>query len=287
MVTQNSTLRVLGYSADFSQSGQTAPLTIIFPPSFTLTATTAGGGTITLNPPGGTYLSNAVVGITGVTNAGWGFLQWTGDATGTNRSNSVVMNGNRAVQALFGTAVGTTVAGGGSVWRNPAGVVYPYGTTIQLSAVPQAGNQFAVWGNAASGNLNPLGFVVTNANPTVSSLFVPLNAGQVALAVIPVGHGTCDDQPAGQCLHPGRECDGNRDGEHQPVVLGLERGCWRDAESVVGDDGPEPGHLRELQQELQSRLAADGVGLSVEPDGRGGHRVSVRTVPQTCQCGRR
>ena len=220
VVTQNTTIRTLGYSADFSQSGQSDPLVLIFPPIYTLTATTAGGGTIALNPPGGTYLSNSVVGITGVTNAGWGFLQWTGDATGTNRSNSAVMNGNRAVQALFGTALGTTAAGGGSVLRNPTGVVYPYGTTIQLSAVPQAGNQFAVWGNAAGGNLNPLGFVVTNANPTVSSLFVPLSGGQVALTVIPVGHGTVAINPQANAYTPGANVTVTATAETNQTFLG-------------------------------------------------------------------
>jgi hypothetical protein len=46
-----------------------------------------------------------------------------------------------------------------------------------------------LWGNAASGNLNPLSFVITNPNPTVSSLFGSLGASQVALAVVPIGHG--------------------------------------------------------------------------------------------------
>src|SRR5207247_2272449 len=130
-----------------------------------------------------------VVTLTATPAGGWVFLQWLGDTAGTNPTNSVVMTRNKSVQALFGTTLSTTAAGGGSVVLNPPGGLYPYGTTIQVSAIPQPGKFFGIWGNAASGNVNPLSFVLTNANPTVSSLFASLNSGQVALAVVPVGHG--------------------------------------------------------------------------------------------------
>ena len=78
---------------------------------------------------------------------------------------------------------------------NPPGALYPYGTTVQLSAVPQPGKFFGLWGNAASGNVNPLSFVVTNANPMVSSLFASLASNQVALAVVPIGHGQVSLSP--------------------------------------------------------------------------------------------
>ena len=60
---------------------------------------------------------------------------------------------------------------------------------VQLYAVPQSGTYFALWGNAGSGSSNPLNFVLTNANPTVSSLFASLGAGEFALTVIPNGFG--------------------------------------------------------------------------------------------------
>ena len=195
LVTNTSIIRALGYNSAFTQSGQAGPLTVLILPNYTLTATTPGGGTITLSPTNGVYISNSVVTTTAKPAAGWTFLQWAGDASGTNANNTVLMTRNKSIQAIFGTSLNTTASGGGSVLLNPTGGFYPYGTTVQLSALPQAGNFFAVWGNAASGNLNPLSFVLTNANPTVSSLFAGLGSGQVALTVIPVGHGQVSINP--------------------------------------------------------------------------------------------
>jgi hypothetical protein len=204
VVTQSSILRVLAYSPDFVQSGQSDPLALLILPNYTLTAITAGGGTLALNSTNGAYISNSVATVTATPAAGWKFLQWLGDAGGTNPVTSVPMGRNKSVQAVFGTTFSATAAGGGSVVLNPSGGVYPYGTTIQLSAVPQAGNFFVFWGNAASGNLNPLSFVLTNASPSVSSLFSSLSGGQVALAVVPTGHGQVSLNPRANAYSVGQ-----------------------------------------------------------------------------------
>ncbi len=221
VVTQSCTLRVLAYSTDFSQAGLSDPLTLNFPPVYTLSATTAGGGTIALSPAGGAYLSNTVVGISATASNGWGFLQWTGDAGGTNRTNSVLMNGNRSVQALFGTALSTSASGGGSVMRNPSGLIFPFGTHIELTAVPQAGNYFAIWGSAAgASSISPLDFVITNANPMVSSLFVALPGGQAALTVIPVGHGQVMINPQANAYSLGQMVTVTATADTNQVFLG-------------------------------------------------------------------
>src|SRR5439155_18670858 len=96
---------------------------------------------------------------------------------------------NRFVQARFGTALTTTVAGNGAVTLIPPGGFYPFGKVVQLYGIPQPGNYFALWGNAGSGSSNPLNFTLTNANPTISALFASLSAGEFALTIIPNGFG--------------------------------------------------------------------------------------------------
>src|SRR5207245_1135840 len=64
-----------------------------------------------------------------------------------------------------------------------------------LTGVPQTGSYFGSWGNAASGNSNPLYFFVTNANPTVSSIFGPTPSGQAALTVLITGQGVVNVNP--------------------------------------------------------------------------------------------
>jgi hypothetical protein len=78
---------------------------------------------------------------------------------------------------------------------NPLGGIYPYGTTIQASAIPAPGNVFVIWGNAANSSTNPLTYLVTNANTSISSLFTPVGSGQVSLAVVPVGRGHISVSP--------------------------------------------------------------------------------------------
>jgi hypothetical protein len=105
------------------------------------------------------------------------------------------MDGNKSVQAVFGTTVGSTAGGNGSVAFNPPAGTYPYGTILEASAIPGSGSYFVLWGDSASGTTNPLAFSVTNANPTISALFTTLGDGEVALAVVPIGHGTVSINP--------------------------------------------------------------------------------------------
>lgn len=189
VLTKNATLRAVGYSADFFQMGQLDPVSIIILPTYSLIVSNAGGGTVALNPTTGPYASNTVVTLTATPTAGWAFLQWQGDASGTNNPLGVTMNRKKYVRAIFGTSLSNTVAGSGSVTMSPPGGVYPFGTIVRFSAIPQLGNYFALWGNAAGGNTNPLYFAVTSANQSVSSLFAPLGGSQVALTVVPAGNG--------------------------------------------------------------------------------------------------
>jgi hypothetical protein len=199
IVTNSSLLRVITYSADFFQSWEGDPITLSIIPTYSLTATTAGGGNISVNPTNGPYASNSVVNVTATPTNGWTFLGWMGDASSTNTTIGVTMDRNKSVQAFFGTALGTTVAGNGTVTfipsKFPPGSLYPFGTVVQFVAVPQSGNYFALWGNAASGNTNPLSFAMTKASPTISALFASLNAGEFALTVIPNGFGQVTVSP--------------------------------------------------------------------------------------------
>ena len=189
LISQNATLRAIVYRADFFEVGELDPITLSFPPAYSLVISNAGGGVVSAAPAPGPYFSNTVVNLMATPNPGWVFLQWLGDASGSSLATNISMTRPKSVRAVFETTLNATAAGGGAVTFNPSGGIYPYGTPVQVSGVPQAGKYFALWGNAASGNVNPFHFVVTNANPTISSLFSTVGGGQSALTVAPVGHG--------------------------------------------------------------------------------------------------
>jgi hypothetical protein len=72
---------------------------------------------------------------------------------------------------------------------------------IRLTAIPQPGHYFVRWGDAVRGTANPLDWIVREAQPTVSALFAPLPAGEVALVTRVEGNGSIETVPAGH-HHP-------------------------------------------------------------------------------------
>jgi len=131
-----------------------------------------------------------------VADPGFTFMGWSGALDGNNLTNSVIMNGNRSLQALFGTTVGITTAGGGTVSVYPAFPLHPYGSTVEITALPNQQKYFGVWGNAASGSENPLSFTILAATQTVSALFASLPAQRVALTVLSDGGGYVTVNPS-------------------------------------------------------------------------------------------
>jgi hypothetical protein len=204
ILTHNAVLRAIGYRIDFFESGELDPVNIAIVPVYSLSTTTPGGGIIHLSPIGGSYLSNSVVNLTAIPASNWFFLQWSGDASGTNPATSITMNRNKSVSAIFGTTLTATAAGNGSIMLNPPGGIYPYGTVVWLAGIPLPGSYFGLWGNAASGNVNPLRFLVTNANPTISSIFGSVGAGQAALTVVPLGNGQISVSPRANIYNVGQ-----------------------------------------------------------------------------------
>jgi hypothetical protein len=158
----SATIQAIAYDAIFSRSWEADPVQVVVVPTYLLNVSTAGGGSVTATPALNLYTNNSLVGLTATPAAGWSFLGWQGDVAGTNATSNLVVTRDKCVEAVFGTGFSNTIEGGGSLSIKPAGP-YPYGTVVKLTAVPDIGNYFALWGNAASSTNNPLNFTVTNA----------------------------------------------------------------------------------------------------------------------------
>ncbi|MHB8522168.1 MAG: InlB B-repeat-containing protein, partial [Limisphaerales bacterium] len=114
-----------------------------------LVASTDGGGTVTVDPPG-PYLTNTVATVTETNWPGWTFLGWTGDATGTSPALQFTLTNHLQVTAAFGAPVTVTVTHA-TLQRSPDLALYPYGSQVQLSLQPDLGYQFQSW---SDGNTN-------------------------------------------------------------------------------------------------------------------------------------
>lgn len=71
--------------------------------TYSLQVTASTGGTVELDPPGGTYAPDTEVTLTATPDADHVFVEWSGSLTGITNPATLVMTGNRFVQADFAT----------------------------------------------------------------------------------------------------------------------------------------------------------------------------------------
>lgn len=204
LLTNSTELRVVTYDDGYNPIGGGDFGAIVtnfvdFVPSYTLTDATPGGGTVAVDPPVGSHLSNSVVTLTATAAPGWTFAGWNGDANGTNNPLSLTMNGNKTVKAVFVTALFAppTPSTLGSVLTNPPGGIYGFGTNVMLSAVPNDGRYFIRWGNTNYGSNSPLVLAITNANLTNNAVFGTLSTNPInrSLTLLVNGPGSVSKNP--------------------------------------------------------------------------------------------
>ncbi|MBS0661672.1 MAG: hypothetical protein JSR48_00280 [Verrucomicrobia bacterium] len=142
------------------------------PVQYTLTTNAGAGGSVSA---GGTWDAGTVVTVTATPDATHDFAGWSGDVAGLANPVSLTLDRDRTVQANFSAkqfALVTGASAGGSV--TPGGT-FPYGTSVAVSATPDATHRFAGWSGDASG-VSP-GIVVTVLGPmSVQAVFVPKSA---------------------------------------------------------------------------------------------------------------
>jgi uncharacterized repeat protein (TIGR02543 family) len=114
---------------------------------------TAGGS---VSPSGGSYDAGVTVTITATASDGYVFDYWSGSASGTNPTTTVVMDAHKSVTAHFTPVVqnytlttDVSPSGAGSV--SPSGGEYEAGTQLSLSANAASGYVFDYWSGSASG----------------------------------------------------------------------------------------------------------------------------------------
>ncbi|WP_106930601.1 InlB B-repeat-containing protein [Adhaeribacter arboris] len=88
------------------------PVTIIVTPlpTYTLTVTTIGSGTVTKSPNQASYPSGSTVTLTATPASGFQFTGWSNDAAGTTNPLTVSVTGNKTIVAQFTAVAGQQVA---------------------------------------------------------------------------------------------------------------------------------------------------------------------------------
>jgi len=101
-------------------------------------------------------------------------------AVTTYTFTNVTANHTISVTFAINTYTLTITATNGSVTKSPNQLTYNHGTTVQLTAIPNAGYQFAGWSGDATGSTNPVS-VTMDANKAVTANFAATtsNTGSV------------------------------------------------------------------------------------------------------------
>jgi hypothetical protein len=155
-------------------------------PSYGLTIASTAGGSVTTPGEAGpyTYDEGTVVSLVVEADAGYHFVNWTGDVdtvTDTNAAvTNITMNGDYSIAAEFVKQYDLTISstGGGSVTTPGEGTFdYDKGTVVNLVATPDAGYQFVEWTGDVDtiGNVNAaITIITTNGNYSITANFVAL-----------------------------------------------------------------------------------------------------------------
>jgi uncharacterized repeat protein (TIGR02543 family) len=116
--------------------------------NLTTNVSPTGGGSV--SPSDGSYDPGVTVTITANANSGYAFDYWSGSASGTNPTTTVVMDEHKSITAHFTPIVQTytlttsvSPSGAGSV--SPSGGEFDAGTEVSLSATANSGYVFDYW----------------------------------------------------------------------------------------------------------------------------------------------
>jgi Divergent InlB B-repeat domain/WD40-like Beta Propeller Repeat len=171
-----------------------------------------GSGTVTSSPPGidcgsdcrEVYAPGTGVTLTATPSGNATFAGWSGACSGTATTCTLTMDGPRSVTATFTKKPVLTVtkagSGNGTVTSSPAGIdcgpdcsePYDEGTTVTLTANPDATSTFAGWSGACNGTGSCT--VTMNASKSVTATF---DAEDQGLTVTVAGGGSVASTPAG------------------------------------------------------------------------------------------
>ncbi|MBM4462040.1 MAG: hypothetical protein FJ012_01730 [Chloroflexi bacterium] len=141
---------------------------------YSLTIAVNGQGTT--DPSAGTYAYNKGedVTITATPAFGWRFDHWSGDASGTNATVAIHIDGNKRVTANFSRitySLTMAVNGSGAVDPTVGDHIYDPGTVVNIVATAGGGWQFINWSGDVADPFSAATTVTLHSSKTVAANF--------------------------------------------------------------------------------------------------------------------
>lgn len=136
--------------------------------NYPLTINIVGEGTVTetVLPQRTTqYPFETIVELTPVPLEGWEFVEWSGDLSGNENPQLIVVDGDKSVTVTFQLKtypVNVSVEGSGTISLEPQLEAYQHGSTVTLTSVPSEGWEFIEWSGDIESTTVPLEVTVTS-----------------------------------------------------------------------------------------------------------------------------
>ena len=193
----------VGWSGDLS--GNVNPIGVIMDANKSITATftvsqyslnvaVVGSGTVSASPDLPSYSHGTTVTLTANPAAGYHFVGWSGDTSGSSNPVTLTMDGNKSVTATFAInqyTLDVSVVGTGSVSKSPDLPTYAHGSLVSLQALPGAAQHFVGWSGDVTGSTNPTTLYMDAAKQVTATFAI----NQFPVAVTVVGNGTVARSP--------------------------------------------------------------------------------------------
>jgi len=153
---------------------------------YTLTVSTVGSGSVDKSPDKATYYHGESVTLNAIPSFGWMFSGWSGDLSGSDMSESITMDANKAVTATF-VEIPThnltiDVSGSGSTVPSEGVHSHIEGTEVEVNSIPDSGWILDHWildtvdvGSASSYN------VTMDADHNLTAVFLDITPPTVEI----------------------------------------------------------------------------------------------------------
>lgn len=171
--------------------------------SITTSVTPENGGSISVSPKQTSYEEDSEVTILAEPSDGYTFIRWEGDLSGSAMSNTLTIDSDKSVTAVFGKETYTLIierAGNGEILMGeespaaaPESMQVESGTSVYLTARPNEGHVFSGWTGAMTGTTNPISISVSGNTKitgnfteegrlTINGSVSPENSGKVSIS---------------------------------------------------------------------------------------------------------
>ncbi|MDZ7756742.1 InlB B-repeat-containing protein [Rhodohalobacter sp.] len=178
----------------------TAVFEQIPPEEYTVTISTEGSGSVNKDPNKPTYIEGEEVTLTATTALGWTFSEWTGDLSGSSNPETIVVDEDKQITAVFEEippeeyTVSISTEGSGSVNKDPNKPTYIEGEEVTLTANAALGWTFREWTGDLSGSSNPETIVV-DEDKQITAVFEEIPPEEYTVSINTEGSGSVNKDP--------------------------------------------------------------------------------------------